>query len=229
MPYETAGGVFASPIPITRFPLSRSLLASLVKSLSLETRQNPSSSLAYSISIASMIIAESVAFFSVSITKLLDRSDESSAKVLPSTPRCSDGSSLRRSFYMLHFHISTVHLRSVLIYFADTLSASIKSANLSSILCIPPHSYFPRKCSLFINHMAVGRTFFRNRNRSRVQIHILISVLIRYFLTGRHMRMPVQQNISVLQRRHTLRIVHMSVGCKKPRLYPQAAVHNNLP
>ena len=56
-------GVFASPIPITRFPLSRSLLASLVKSLSLETRQNPSSSLAYSISIASMIIAESVAFF----------------------------------------------------------------------------------------------------------------------------------------------------------------------
>lgn len=35
-------GVFSSPIPITSFPDSRILVANLVKSLSLEIKQNPS-------------------------------------------------------------------------------------------------------------------------------------------------------------------------------------------
>ena len=56
-------GVLFSPIPITVLPLSLRRLASLVKSLSLDTRQKPSSSLVYSMSMASMIMAESVAFF----------------------------------------------------------------------------------------------------------------------------------------------------------------------
>ena len=60
-----AMGVLFSPIPITVSPDSRILLASLVKSLSLETIQNPLTSFAYRISIASIIIAESVAFFPV--------------------------------------------------------------------------------------------------------------------------------------------------------------------
>ena len=61
--FRNGAGVLLSPIPITMRPLSRRRLASFVKSLSLDTRQNPSSSLVYSMSIASMIIAESVAFF----------------------------------------------------------------------------------------------------------------------------------------------------------------------
>ena len=53
--------------------------------------------------------------------------------------------------------------------------------------CMPPlkngdillngHTHVPA-----CEKIAVGRTFFRNRNRSRVQIHILISVLIRYMV-----------------------------------------------
>ena len=47
---------------MTRFPDSRSRVASGVKSLSLETMANPSTLPEYSRSIASMISAESVAF-----------------------------------------------------------------------------------------------------------------------------------------------------------------------
>src|SRR5262249_56592979 len=57
-----AFGVLRSPKPYTVRPDSRSLAASLVKSLSLDTRQNPSNRPEYSKSIASMTIAESVAF-----------------------------------------------------------------------------------------------------------------------------------------------------------------------
>lgn len=55
-------GVFSSPIPITSFPDSRILVANLVKSLSLEIKQNPSTFSRCRISIASIIIAESVEF-----------------------------------------------------------------------------------------------------------------------------------------------------------------------
>ena len=56
-------GVLRRPIPYTVIPDSRSLVASRVKSLSLETITNPSKLPAYSRSIASMISAESVEFF----------------------------------------------------------------------------------------------------------------------------------------------------------------------
>ena len=56
-------GVLISPIPITVIPDSLSLVANFVKSESLETIQNPSTVLEYSISIASIIIVESVEFF----------------------------------------------------------------------------------------------------------------------------------------------------------------------
>ena len=55
-------GVLFSPIPITSIPDSLSLLASLVKSPSLETIQKPSTFRVYKISIASIMRALSVAF-----------------------------------------------------------------------------------------------------------------------------------------------------------------------
>ena len=55
-------GVFFSPMPMTVRPLSRMRLARRVKSLSLDTMQNPSTERVYRMSIASMIMAESVAF-----------------------------------------------------------------------------------------------------------------------------------------------------------------------
>src|SRR5215469_8418235 len=58
-------GVLRSPNPYTVSPDSRSLAASRVKSLSLDTRQNPSNRPEYSRSIASITIAESVAFLPV--------------------------------------------------------------------------------------------------------------------------------------------------------------------
>ena len=58
-------GVFFSPIPMTVRPLSRMRLARRVKSLSLETMQNPSTDPVYMMSMASMIMAESVAFLPV--------------------------------------------------------------------------------------------------------------------------------------------------------------------
>ena len=57
--------VFFSPIPITIMPASLKRVASLVKSLSLDTIQKPSTFPEYKISIASMIIALSLAFFPV--------------------------------------------------------------------------------------------------------------------------------------------------------------------
>ena len=56
-------GVFCSPMPITVIPASRSLMASLVKSLSEVTRQKPSTLPEYKMSMASMIKAASDAFF----------------------------------------------------------------------------------------------------------------------------------------------------------------------
>ncbi len=56
-------GVFFSPIPITFIPASRKRVAKRVKSLSLETRQKPFTFSPYKMSIASIIMAESVAFF----------------------------------------------------------------------------------------------------------------------------------------------------------------------
>ena len=58
-------GVFRSPMPMTNLLDSRSRVASRVKSLSLEMMQNPSTLSLCRMSIASMIIAESVAFFPV--------------------------------------------------------------------------------------------------------------------------------------------------------------------
>jgi hypothetical protein len=55
-------GVLRSPKPTTSSPSSRMRRASPVKSLSLETMQNPSSRRECSRSMASMIIALSVAF-----------------------------------------------------------------------------------------------------------------------------------------------------------------------
>src|SRR5215475_7492037 len=60
-----AFGVLRSPNPYTVRPDSRSRAARRVKSLSLETRQNPSNRPEYSRSMASITIAESVAFFPV--------------------------------------------------------------------------------------------------------------------------------------------------------------------
>ena len=57
--------VFFSPIPMTFIPASRSRVANLVKSESLETMQNPSTFPVYKMSIASMINALSLAFFPV--------------------------------------------------------------------------------------------------------------------------------------------------------------------
>ena len=63
---ETNGfGVLRSPNPYTVRPDSRMREASLVKSLSLETRQNPSNRPEYSRSMASMTMAASVAFLPV--------------------------------------------------------------------------------------------------------------------------------------------------------------------
>ena len=56
-------GVLVSPIPMTSMPASLRREASRVKSLSLVTRQNPSTLPEYRMSMASMIMAESVAFF----------------------------------------------------------------------------------------------------------------------------------------------------------------------
>src|SRR5215471_7530892 len=58
-------GVLRSPNPYTVRPDSRSRAARRVKSLSLETRQNPSNRPEYSRSMASITIAESVEFFPV--------------------------------------------------------------------------------------------------------------------------------------------------------------------
>ena len=58
-----ATGVLDSPIPSTNIFSSRSRMASLVKSLSLVTRQNPCTLFLYRISMASMAMAISVAFF----------------------------------------------------------------------------------------------------------------------------------------------------------------------
>ena len=55
-------GVFFSPMPTTVRPLSRMRLARRVKSLSLDTMQKPSTERVYRMSMASMIMAESVAF-----------------------------------------------------------------------------------------------------------------------------------------------------------------------
>ena len=55
-------GVLCSPKPYTICPDSRSRWASLVKSLSLDTMQNPSNRPEYSRSIASITMAASVAF-----------------------------------------------------------------------------------------------------------------------------------------------------------------------
>ena len=60
-------GVLSSPMPMTRIPDSRRRLASRVKSESLDTMQNPSTIPPYRMSIASMIRAESVAFFPVTL------------------------------------------------------------------------------------------------------------------------------------------------------------------
>ena len=56
-------GVFFSPMPTTSISDSRNLAASRVKSLSEDTMQNPCSLPAWSKSMASIISAESVAFF----------------------------------------------------------------------------------------------------------------------------------------------------------------------
>ena len=56
-------GVLRRPSPYTVIPDSRNLVASRVKSLSLETITNPSRFPAYNRSIASMMSAESVWFF----------------------------------------------------------------------------------------------------------------------------------------------------------------------
>ncbi|MNQ65437.1 hypothetical protein D3C85_798910 [compost metagenome] len=58
-----ASGVLRSPSPYTFLPASRSRVARRVKSLSLETIQNPSTLPAYNRSMASMMNAESVEFF----------------------------------------------------------------------------------------------------------------------------------------------------------------------
>ena len=58
-------GVFRSPMPMTYLLDSRRRVARRVKSLSLEMMQNPSTLLLCRMSIASMIIAESVAFLPV--------------------------------------------------------------------------------------------------------------------------------------------------------------------
>ena len=58
-----AFGVFLSPIPKTVMPDSRSRMTSFVKSLSEVTMQKPSTFPEYKMSIASMISAESDAFF----------------------------------------------------------------------------------------------------------------------------------------------------------------------
>ena len=55
-------GVFCSPMPMTCMPASRSRVARRVKSQSLDTMQNPSNFSVYIKSMASMIMAESVAF-----------------------------------------------------------------------------------------------------------------------------------------------------------------------
>ena len=52
-------------MPMTFMPASRRRMASRVKSLSLETMQNPSVFPSYKISMASMIMAESVEFLPV--------------------------------------------------------------------------------------------------------------------------------------------------------------------
>ena len=56
---------FFSPIPMTSMPASRRRAARRVKSLSEDTRQNPSTRPVYRMSIASIISAESVEFFPV--------------------------------------------------------------------------------------------------------------------------------------------------------------------
>ena len=58
-------GVFFSPMPMTVRPLSRIRLARRVKSLSLDTMQNPLTDSLCRMSIASIISAESVAFLPV--------------------------------------------------------------------------------------------------------------------------------------------------------------------
>ena len=58
-------GVFFSPMPMTFFPASRSRVARRVKSESLDTSTKPSQLPVYKISMASMIMAESVAFLPV--------------------------------------------------------------------------------------------------------------------------------------------------------------------
>ena len=55
-------GVFCSPMPMTCMPLSRKRATRRVKSESELTMANPSTFPEYRMSIASMIIAESVAF-----------------------------------------------------------------------------------------------------------------------------------------------------------------------
>ena len=60
---------FCSPMPKTFIPASRNLVASLVKSLSLLTTQNPSTRPVYKISIASMISAESEEYWSTGVVK----------------------------------------------------------------------------------------------------------------------------------------------------------------
>ena len=62
---RNGSGVLLSPIPMTIMPASRRRMARRVKSLSEVARQKPSTLPEYRISIASMIIAESVEFFPV--------------------------------------------------------------------------------------------------------------------------------------------------------------------
>ena len=58
-------GVFFSPMPYTFIPASRRRMARRVKSESLDTSTKPSQLPEYRMSMASMIMAESVEFFPV--------------------------------------------------------------------------------------------------------------------------------------------------------------------
>ena len=128
-------GVFFSPMPMTTFPDSRSRVASLLKSPSLDTMQKPCTESAYSVSIASMMRPMSEAFFPGVLLGCITGVSEYPAEQ-PSHERrrsCDQSPYMRR---MVIFPYLESSLKMTGMYLELMLSASINSAMLiSSIYC----------------------------------------------------------------------------------------------
>ena len=117
-------------------PDSRSLLASLVKSPSLDTIQNPSTFFVYRISIASIISVESVAFLPTVLRNCCIGVIEFSINSFFHLPACGLVQSPYIRLYVITPYL-VISSNILEIYFDEILSESIRTAYLLSSIDSP--------------------------------------------------------------------------------------------